>query len=215
MKAFRNIAALVAIVLMGLMCASFGRARVSSVPDFTNAVVIQGAIGGQRAIEAAANILKSASETGEVNIVINSPGGDVITGTAIVSAIEIVKARGVKVNCVVPFLAASMAMHVFGHCDNRYALRYSFLLFHAAYASNVPKVTEKDAETFSHALETLTRDLDNYLRLQLGATVADYNKYSDAEVIWPAPRLPETFPNFKMTIIEDVGLPDGITPFSI
>lgn len=65
-----------------------------------------------------------------VDIILDSPGGDVITGLLFVNQLEAVKARGTKVRCFVPTLAASMAFQILLHCDERYTLDFGLLLWH-------------------------------------------------------------------------------------
>jgi hypothetical protein len=108
-----------------------------------------------------------------------------------------------------------MAMHIFAHCDGRYAIKHSFLLFHHGYAANIPKATEEDAERIRHGIMLLTKGLDEYLQKQLGASYEEFEKHNKAETLWPSPTLKEAFPQFTMTIVEDIELPEGMTAFSI
>jgi ATP-dependent protease ClpP protease subunit len=212
----RNIAALVAIVLVGFMCASFsgsGRDRIKLVPDFRDAIMITGEIGGMSAVKAAELITKRA-EDGEIKLVINSPGGDIFTGTAIISAMEIAKVRGARITCVVPFFAASMAMHIFAHCDNRFAIKNSFLLFHQGYAANIPKATEEDAERIRHGIMLLTRGLDEYLQKQLGIPYDEFMEYNRAQTLWPSAEFHKQFPAFTMLLVDDAIFPEGSGPFT-
>lgn len=54
-----------------------------------------------------------------IHIIIKSPGGSAVTGSQILSAINLAKSRGHEVICYVPMLAASMGFQVFIHCDKR------------------------------------------------------------------------------------------------
>lgn len=74
--------------------------------------------------------MAAADRVAPINIVINSPGGDVVTGFAFINYMESLKQKGVTLNCYVPSMAASMAFQIYLHCDNRYALNKSFLLWH-------------------------------------------------------------------------------------
>ena len=205
-----------AIAFISVFTTSYAvdRARMSGTPDFSEAILINGVIGGRPAIEQAQAIINMAA-TGEVRIIINSPGGDIFTGTAIISAIEIAKQRGAKVTCIVPFLAASMAMHTFAHCDNRFILNNSFLLFHQGYAANIPKATEEDAEAIRQSIKILTQKLDAYLLAELHCSKDVYAYHNRFETMWTDEAFAEAFPEFKMIIVKDVILPANITPFTI
>lgn len=67
-----------------------------------------------------------------VDIVINSPGGDVITGFLFINQMEEAKANGLYIRCIVKDIAASMAFGILVHCDERHVLANSFLLWHRA-----------------------------------------------------------------------------------
>jgi len=66
----------------------------------------------------------------DIFLVINSPGGGVAAGLQIVSVIRILQNRGIKVRCVVPMLAASMAFQILAECSERYVFANTLLLWH-------------------------------------------------------------------------------------
>ena len=99
-----------------------------------HAMVIEGVIAEGNLIplgKALIDITKSADEK-YVDLVINSPGGEVRTGFVFISMMEAAKKLGLHINCFVPTLAASMAFSILNHCDDRYVLDKSFLLWHRA-----------------------------------------------------------------------------------
>lgn len=67
-----------------------------------------------------------------ITMIINSPGGSVRAGFQFISIMKEVKSRGIRIDCVVPSLAASMAFHFLMHCDTRSVLAESGLLWHRA-----------------------------------------------------------------------------------
>lgn len=120
---------LVKSILLGMViCFSLAcHAGPSVDPD--NTMVIKGVIQGDN-LDALGKLLLRVD--GEVNIVIDSPGGSVTTGSRFINYMESAKERGVTINCFVPNLAASMAFGILTHCSNRYALTQAFLLWHRA-----------------------------------------------------------------------------------
>lgn len=78
-----------------------------------------------------ATLLGWASDgSGEpVDIIINSPGGEITSGFLFLNLLEQVKTT-VPVRCFVPELAASMAFQILVHCSERHTLNRAFLLWH-------------------------------------------------------------------------------------
>lgn len=102
------------------------------VLDPTRTVVIEGAIGKGNVLQLIGPMLgmAAADRTRPVDIVISSPGGDIVTGFMFLNGMEQVRAEGVRLRCFVPTMAASMAFQILLHCDERYTLDHSFLLWH-------------------------------------------------------------------------------------
>lgn len=68
----------------------------------------------------------------DLYLILNSPGGSVGTGFQFINKMKTLKGRGTKITCFVPDLAASMAFGIFVHCDQRFVLSESELLWHRA-----------------------------------------------------------------------------------
>lgn len=81
----------------------------------------------------------------DIYILINSPGGSVAAGNIFISAMTMAKARGVKVKCVVPVYAASMAFSIMLNCSENYALPNASLLFHPVRIGLMAYLTALDA----------------------------------------------------------------------
>lgn len=94
-------------------------------------------------------------ETGEpIDILINSPGGSVIAGAEIVSAIEV--ARGpVRTICVE--LCASMAAIIHSYGTERYMINRSVLMFHPATAG-----AEGEVNKMNTRIRFLKAYVDNF-----------------------------------------------------
>lgn len=105
-------------------------ARGGPAVDQDNAMVIDGVIQSTNLSKLESALL--AKKDGEVDLVINSPGGSVYTGFKFVSVLEDTRSRGIRINCFVGGMAASMAFQILLHCDERHVLDRSFLLWHRA-----------------------------------------------------------------------------------
>lgn len=116
------------IAVMGLVSATSFARTVEVNPKRT--IEIRGVIAAN-GLDYAEQVAALADSSGEpIHIVINSPGGSVVTGSQILQAMHIAKSRGHEIRCYVPMLAASMGFQVLVHCDKRYALEHALLLFH-------------------------------------------------------------------------------------
>jgi ATP-dependent protease ClpP protease subunit len=94
------------------------------------AVVIEGVIAGGNILALESTLWKLAEDSRPIDLVISSPGGSVTTGFMFINIMESLKAQGARFRCFVPTYAASMAFQILTHCDERYALSQSFLLWH-------------------------------------------------------------------------------------
>ncbi len=190
---------------------------VKQVLDFTgeNLVLISGPIKAENAITAAQR-LEQLSLTNEktVDIFINSPGGEVDSGIVILNAMDLVKARGKVIRCAVGVLSASMAMHILGKCDERYAFENSLLLFHEIYTGGF-KITEKTARQIAETMRVLSEKLDRDLRKALGASKDNYTKHLEAETMWTGYQMGKEFPNFNLKMLKDLKLPPNTPIFTM
>ncbi len=155
---------------------------------------------------ALATYVDARSLAGEdIYLVITSPGGDVFTGSIAISAMETAKHRGSKINCIVPVLAASMAMHYFNHCDRRYAFPEAFLLFHEAKGQAGP--TQRQMAHAAEQMGILTRLLEQDLIDNLGTTKEQFTWHNVNETLWTSYEFIQAFPKWDMTLVRDVKLP--------
>jgi ATP-dependent protease ClpP protease subunit len=78
--------------------------------------------------------LLKAADKGEkrAQLIIHSPGGSVLAGRIFLSMMDAARAKGMRITCFVPVMAASMAYQILLHCDERHALNNAFLLWHRA-----------------------------------------------------------------------------------
>jgi ATP-dependent protease ClpP protease subunit len=150
------------MLLLGLVIASPALAK-AEVPTVNpkRSVFIAGPIGGGNIIPLGDHLLKLSQASKEpVDVIINSPGGEVRTGDLFLEYIKVVKARGVKVRCYVIGMAASLAFTIYMQCDERHALESSVLMFHGAriFLGLMP-VTEQIASEITTALGHINKKL--------------------------------------------------------
>jgi ATP-dependent protease ClpP protease subunit len=96
-----------------------------------DAMIIEGVIAQGNILPLGAQMLTKPKGS-TVDLIINSPGGEVTTGFAFVNLMEAAKANGVTIRCFVPIMAASMAFQILLHCNERHVLDKTFLLWHRA-----------------------------------------------------------------------------------
>jgi ATP-dependent protease ClpP protease subunit len=119
-----------------------------------------------------------------LTLVINSPGGSVGAGFAFITLLKEAKATGMKLTCVVPQLAASMAFHILMHCDERHVLAESALLWHRARVQlgggmlGGPALTTNELTALGQQLA----EIDNHILVDLKATLGKDMK--EADILW-------------------------------
>ena len=126
--------------LVMLLSSAFASTLACAAPpkiDPARTVVIAGPIVSNNIAPLAAALDKFSSTAPKepVNIIIASPGGNVIDGFLFINQMEAIKDRGTEIRCFVPVMAASMAFQILLHCDSRYTLDYAFLLWHRVRVS--------------------------------------------------------------------------------
>lgn len=201
-------------LLIGLvMMAQLAPASTFSVPesDADRAIYLYGVIGGRSALDLAAKLEKMSEDERPIYIVINSPGGEVLTGLQIVSGIRLAKSRGVQVKCLVGMLAASMASIIFDECSERYALSQSLLLWHSI-ATNVGggffsmgvRMTPDLARTMAVSMEMLQQDIPKRLQQHLGFDDKTWHYLFDGESFITASWLHSQYNPHYLNIVSDV-----------
>jgi ATP-dependent protease ClpP protease subunit len=180
-------------------------------PERTIRITTQ--IGGSSI--AIANKIANLSESpGDIDMLINSPGGNVFVMNIITAAMEMAQERGVKFNCVSTVGAASAAFTIFAHCDNRYAMAGTRLLFHPASVSGVSeRLTEFKALELYKELNKIDLALARYLLPVMGMDEAQFVIAFVTEKWWDGPELDAATKDDFMSIVTRV---DGLkNPFDI
>lgn len=169
--------------------------------DKQRTVFIAGAIDGN--VLAAANAIEqlSTKSTKPIYIVLNSPGGNVIAGIQVLSAISAARTRGATIKCVVPMMAASMAFIILAACDERYAFPNSLLLWHPVRTSG--SMSSKEAEQVAEDIARLERPLVQALIKSLNIDEETFYKHYYHETLWTGASLAEVAPSF-LTLVQDI-----------
>lgn len=148
-------------------------------------------------------LLELSEVAAPVTILIDSNGGSVIGGLQFIRAMDRAKSRGVVLNCVVTGHAMSMAMHILGNCQKRFALPTSLLMWHPAYVSGFIILTEDRARQYGDQLRLLTEYLEKRLKKALGLKESTYNRHYKGEYIMLAADLKKLTPKF-ITLVSDI-----------
>jgi ATP-dependent protease ClpP protease subunit len=192
---FKVIAGLVASMLVSVT-AQAGTLDV----DTSRLIRIEGEVN-ESILPAADAVVKLAAEsTSPIYVLINSGGGDVLAGLQFVSAIKAAQSLGVRVRCFVPNIAMSMAFVILSECSERYALKYSLLLFHPMRISLMGSYKADDLADFSNGLSLLEEPLIRTMIRKTGLPRAMFLRNYKAETIWTA----ETFKLFSPKFLKIV-----------
>lgn len=151
---------------------------LSITPPAARTVTIFGEIGSDAAEVAAKISEMSVKSDKPIYLLINSPGGSVLDGAQIVSAIQGSRA---PVYTICTMLCASMAAIIHQYGTERYATDRSILMFHEAAGGMQGYV--------NHMLSRLTmltnyvNKMDDYIAQRSGMPLADFRK-GTANELW-------------------------------
>jgi len=194
----------IAAALLSCSCMAHGKTLENNtfVASETRTVYVSGAVTGA-ALGTAQQIYNLAEAGNEpIDIIINSPGGYIIPGLQVISAMNIAQSRGITIRCFVPLLAASMGFQMLAECDERYALRYSLLLWHPAKTGFRGSVTWKQLLYATRELRAMERDLLDILLSKLKISKKKFYYHYRNETLWQAHHLQKISPDF-ITIVDD------------
>lgn len=148
------------LVLVGLLAAitttiAIGAPAVTVTSERT--VYIYGPIYDGNILDLGERLVQWSKEdpSAPVTIVINSPGGEVYTGYIFYKYLDALHARGTHIRCVVKDMAASMAFQILTHCNSRYALSKSLLLWHRVRISGSLTITAPLADTLRREMDLM------------------------------------------------------------
>lgn len=160
-------------------------------------------------IKAAQKLDRMSRESAEdITILINSPGGFIAPGFIFVDAMEAAKSRGVTLKCISGVVAASMAFIMLAHCNERYVLRNTMLLFHpVSFSGDSIRITE----VLPSLMETEKRErlVGAYLMEQMGLSWREYHPHNFSETLWTGKGLSDYTDGKFVTVVKSVdGLPN-------
>ena len=204
-------------VVIGLMASdAFGAGLWGSskltVPNSERTLSVIGPIG-ENALKLADQVERlSAKSSDPIYIIINSPGGAVLAGSQLAQAMDIARARDVKVVCAVGNMAASMAFQLLPHCTERYALRNSLLLFHPSRVSIfLGSITSKQALSLYADMKKIDdRDLIEIERMMKPRSKEWLLLHFEEETMWFASDLVSETNGSWLNIVDAIDAPSGI-----
>lgn len=210
----RSLLAITASLLALTTCSSAAPAATVEFKKDVPTFYVLGPIGRGNILPAGQEILK-ASKSGvkEVQLVLNSPGGQIITGNLFIGMLQEAKANGTQITCFVPQIAASMAFQIFLHCNKRYALSTSYLLWHRARVSvGMGEVLTGPASmTLAKDLldtdDAIFRDLIKYLGKHMN--IGEMSRHFEVETLHSATNLHALAPTFVTVTDAIPGLLDS------
>lgn len=200
---------LITVVMLLTACNSYPAKAVEV--DAENALVIEGVIQGKSLIPVAAE-LEKRSRAGEksVDLIINSPGGSVVSGFLFINFMEDARARGMYIRCFVPQLAASMAFGILVHCDERHSLAKAFLLWHRARVMGDKPLTAPDLLTLGRELVDLDQVILEETTAALGIDPEVVAYHFERETLHVGTNLHRMAPGFITSHAEIPGLTEAI-----
>ena len=118
-----------------------------------------------------------------ITIVIDSYGGSVGAGMALIQVMRAAQARGLRIDCVVTGNAMSMGVLILAACNNRYVLKDSLLLWHAVRVMYQGPLTGQGAAILARDLLEFELPLLVALRRQVNLPHNDFMYYWANEAI--------------------------------
>lgn len=168
-------------------------------------IEIIGVVDGS-VLKKAQQLDKMSTESQEpVYMLLNSPGGSVYAGNTFIDSMEVAKARGVKMICVSGVMAASMAFQMLVHCDERFVLKNTNLLFHPMSMS-IQRARVYELKTLVNYISREEREMAETSRNALGMDSRMFYENYVAETLWSAYILNREAPGFLKVVDNIEGL---------
>lgn len=137
-----------------------------------------------------------------VYVFINSPGGGVYEGLQFVSAMNIVKSRGVTIKCFVSNMAMSMAFYIYTQCSERYALPQSLFLWHPVKVGLRGMYGAEPLRSTSDDISRLEEPLIKEMISKVGLDEKTFRYHYKNETVWVTNELVELVPAFISTVLD-------------
>jgi len=124
-------------------------------------------------------VLENNTEVREVNLFINSPGGDAFSGLALADQIERAKRKGFKITAHASGIIASAAVPVFAVCDVRLAAPGTIFMVHEAALWKWPgRETASDIRSQNELMQMLS---DRYIGKLVDNSKLNKSKWEEME----------------------------------
>lgn len=199
--------------LLCFLCTGTAVARSAPEVNPDRTVIVSGAIlqGNILALVQPMYAMAAVS-TDPISILLDSPGGEVLSGQLFINEVESLKARGISIRCYVPGMAASMAFQILVHCSERYTLDRSFLLWHPVRASfgGGGALTAEEAAVISRDLAKLDHLTLRELDRTLGMSPQDIRYHFRYETLHVGENLAAIAPQFIETFSSIPGLLEAL-----
>ncbi len=165
-------------------------------------VIMNGVVDGTTVLPATQKINALLKEgTAPIYMYINSPGGSVFAGYYLINQMEKAQGLGVKFICVVDNMAASMAFQLLAHCDSRYAMKSSILLWHPVrvavfMALITPQIAQSITDDLKYIEDLMLPKLVSTLQMNSDTFYRHYN----AETVQYASEVAKSAPEFLKVV---------------
>jgi ATP-dependent protease ClpP protease subunit len=170
--------------------------------DPERTLYIEGAISGQtldplmdKLIDLTRKVFTDKNKE-QINIIISSPGGEVISGNMFINKMVALRGLGVPIVCYVQDMAASMAFQTFTQCSKRYALTTSYLLWHGVRTRLQGPVTQLVAHSVAEDLQRMDDSVMVQLEDTLSLTSSELVRHFERETLWSGMQLRNADPGF-------------------
>lgn len=196
---------ILSLLLITVAFAAPAYAKVSIDP--TRTILVEGPITRATTISMGIDIDEMEKDKSRpIDMVFDSPGGELLSGYLLVDRMNAARARGVTIRCFVRGLAASMAFQMLLHCDERYATPHALLLWHPVRIFWMGPLTAADAKLVAKHLSSANRTVLDDLRKHLpGVSEKDLLWHYHQESLHQAVALARLAPNFFTYVGSDIG----------
>jgi ATP-dependent protease ClpP protease subunit len=198
------------LIVAGLLAFTTGASAQAVLSINQNRVAKIHGTMGNGLFTVSSDILKMAERSkAPIYLDIDSGGGSIVHTILLMTSMEQVQSKGIRIYCVVRGMAASAAFSVLNECDARFTYRTSLLMFHPARLMRGPGgITREEMERDYTSLTSLEVYLIERLKLKLRLTDAEFQKHYDAETFHVAEAFSRLSPSY-LTLIRGVRYVDG------
>jgi hypothetical protein len=192
-----------ALVCFLLASSAMGRDVITLTPERT--ILIAGPISSSMYGPTIETMGKLAATGKDIDIIISSPGGEVVVGSLLIDYMEHLKLGGTRFRCVVRDVAASMAFQLLLHCNERYATPHSFLLWHPVRVFYQGPLTGEQASSLGVQLAVADEVALHDLRAYVPMKEADLLWHFYHETLHQGMTLMHSAPGFFKDVTNKVG----------